>query len=370
MGAQETLKEIFDAADIIINGERPWDIQVHNNQTYARIIGQGTLGAGESYMDGWWDVEALDEFFTKLMGVNIEQKLRKNPVMLLTILTGALFNLQRRGIFQVAEKHYDIGNDLYEKMLDKRMTYTCGYWKNAQTLDEAQEAKLDLVCRKIGLQAGDKILDIGCGWGSFVNYAAEKYGASCVGITISKEQAEYANAQKGDLDVEIRLEDYLETEGQFDHIISLGMFEHVGKKNYKAYMKKVHALLKDDGLFLLHTIGSSVRSGGSGDPWVSKYIFPNSELPSLDRIATAANRLFIMEDLHNFGADYEKTLLAWEHNFVTHWDEIKENYDDRFYRMWRYYLQSFVATFRTRRNHLWQIVFSKKGVKGGYDSVR
>jgi cyclopropane-fatty-acyl-phospholipid synthase len=370
MSSKLVIKQIFKDAGITINGSKPWDIQVYNEKIYERIIGQGTLGAGESYMDGWWDVEALDVFFTKLLSIDIESKLRKNPVLIFSILKGIVLNLQRRQIFKIAEKHYDKGNDLYSAMLDKRLTYSCGYWKDADTLDEAQEAKLDLICRKLNLQKGQKILDIGSGWGSFINFAAEKYGVECIGLTISKEQVKYANDHKGDLPVETRFQDYLDINGQFDHIVSIGMFEHVGKKNYRTFMRKVNSLLKDEGLFLLHTLGASYRSNSSGDPWVSKYIFPNSELPSLDRIMAAADKLFISEDLHNFGTDYEKTLFAWEKNFVANWDELKSNYDERFYRMWRYYLLSFIGTFRTRRNHLFQIVFSKKGLPGGYTSIR
>ncbi len=370
MTAKQIIQKILTEADIVINGGRPWDIQVHNEKLYSRIMAQGTLGAGESYMDGWWDVEALDVFFTNLLRIDIESKLRKNPVLILSILKGLIFNLQRMKVFQIAEEHYDIGNDLYTKMLDSRLTYSCGYWKDAKTNEEAQKAKLDLVCRKLNLKMGDKVLDIGSGWGSFINYAAENYGVECVGITVSKEQARYANAHKDNLPVETRLQDYMDINEKFDHIVSIGMFEHVGRKNYRRFMKKVHSLLKEDGLFLLHTQVASFRVRSSGDPWVSKYIFPNSELPALDRILKASDNLFYTEDMHNFGLDYVKTLLEWERNFVDSWETLKESYDDRFYRMWRYYLLSFVGTFRARRNCLWQSVFSKNGVRGGYQAVR
>jgi cyclopropane-fatty-acyl-phospholipid synthase len=274
-----------------------------------------------------------------------------------------------RKAFEVGEKHYDIGNDLYSRMLDKRMVYTCGYWKEAQNLDQAQEAKLDLVCRKIGLKPGQKVLDIGCGWGSFAKFAAEKYNAKVVGVTISKEQAEFASKLCNGLDVEIRIQDYRSVNEQFDHIVSLGMFEHVGYKNYKTFMRTAHKCLKDGGLFLLHTIGGN-ESVVSTDPWVHKYIFPNGMLPSIKQIGESIENLFVMEDWHNFGTYYDKTLQAWYENFKAHWNEISDKYNERFYRMWTYYLLMSAGAFRARSTQLWQIVLSKDGVSGGYKSIR
>lgn len=251
------------------------------------------------------------------------------------------------------------------------MTYTCGYWKDAKTLDEAQEAKLDLVCRKIGLKKGDRVLDIGCGWGSFAQYAAEKYGASVVGVTVSKEQVALGSERVKGLPVEIRLQDYRAiSDGPYDHIVSLGMFEHVGHKNYRTYMKKVHELLKDGGLFLLHTIGSNQLTPIS-DPWIDRYIFPNGMLPSVQQLGASIEKLFVMEDWHNFGADYDKTLMNWYLNFEKAWSSLKEKYGERFCRMWRYYLLFTAGAFRSRQNNqLWQIVLSKNGVPGGYQSIR
>jgi cyclopropane-fatty-acyl-phospholipid synthase len=250
-------------------------------------------------------------------------------------------------------------------MLDKRMVYTCGYWKDAKTLDEAQEAKLDLTCKKLNLKPGMKVLDIGCGWGSFAKYAAEKYKVKVVGITVSKEQAVLAKALCKGLPIEIRLQDYRDLNEKFDRIVSLGMFEHVGYKNYKTYMKVVHRCLKDDGLFLLHTIGGN-KSVKSTDPWIDKYIFPNSMLPSIKQMGDAIEDYFVMEDWHNFSADYDKTLMAWYNNFENSWNKLKDDYDERFHRMWRYYLLACAGTFRARKSQLWQIVLSKDGIKEGY----
>jgi cyclopropane-fatty-acyl-phospholipid synthase len=248
------------------------------------------------------------------------------------------------------------------------MVYSCAYWKNAGNLDDAQEAKLDLICRKLALQPGNRILDIGCGWGSFAKYAAERFGVEVVGITVSREQAGLAAELCRGLPVEIRLRDYRDVEGRFDHIVSVGMFEHVGYRNYRTYMETVHNCLKDDGLFLLQTIGNS-HSEVVGDPWIDKYIFPNSIIPSIKQISAAIEGLFIIEDLHNFGAYYDTTLCSWLHNFERNWNKLKSRYDENFYRMWRYYLQLFMGAFRSRCLQVWQIVLSKKGKPGGYSAL-
>ena len=369
MNVKEKTVSLLAKAGIEVNGPNPWDIQVHDERVYARIWSQGSIGAGESYMDGWWDVEDMTGFFFKLMESGLDKSLQ-NLGSLWYLIRAVITNMQnRRRAYQVGEEHYDIGNDLYERMLDKRMAYSCGYWKNAKTLDEAQEAKLDLICRKLSLKPGQTVLDVGCGWGSFLQFAAERYGVKGVGITVSKEQAALARKRCEGLPIEIRVEDYRNTTGQFDHIISIGMFEHVGPKNYRTYMKKMSELLKDDGLFLLHSIGS-YKSVLISDPWFNKYIFPNGVLPSVGQIGKAINKLFILEDWHNFGIDYDKTLQEWYKNFNKTWPEIEKSYSPRFYRMWRYYLLSVAGGFRARRNQLWQVVLSKRGVPGGYQSIR
>ncbi|KKW48006.1 MAG: Cyclopropane-fatty-acyl-phospholipid synthase [Parcubacteria group bacterium GW2011_GWA1_59_11] len=364
---------LLGLADVRVNGDRPWDLQVKDERVFGRVLRQGTLGLGEAYMDGWWDAPKLDEFFHKVIAADLKRKVGLSWPLVKTVIRAAFLNLQSyRRAFEIGERHYDNGNDLYQAMLDKRMTYTCGYWSGkpkAGTLDEAQEAKLDLVCRKLGLKAGEHVLDIGCGWGSFAKFAAERYGARVTGITVSREQAELGRETCKGLPVELRLEDYREVRGEFDHVVSLGMFEHVGKKNYRAFMKIVDRCLAEGGLFLLHTIGSK-RSVNSTDPWIGKYIFPNGMLPSMKQIAKAAEGLFVMEDWHNFGADYDPTLMAWFRNFEKAWPSLRGKYGERFHRMWKYYLLSCAGAFRARHIQLWQMVFSKKGVSGGYVPVR
>ncbi len=362
------VQEILSLADIRINGGRPWDIQVNDERFYQRVLAQGSLGLGEAYMDGWWDCKKLDEFFAKVSAANLEEKVK--PLSLVWHALQARFlNMQtKRKSRIVAERHYDLGNELYACMLGKSMTYTCGYWKNAKNLDDAQDAKLDLVCKKIGLRKGMSVLDIGCGWGSFAKYASEKYGARVVGINISKEQVEFARKLCKGLPVEIRLQDYRDVKEKFDRIVSLGMFEHVGYKNFRTYMRMAHRCLKDDGLFLLHTIGRDT-SATHADPWISKYIFPHGMLPSVQQISRSSEGLFVMEDWHNFGAYYSKTLVAWFQNFDENWPKLKQQYGDRFYRMWKYYLLACAGAFRARDLQLWQIVFSKNGVAGGYQRI-
>lgn len=371
---KQFIESLLSGTGIAINGVNPFDPQVHNENFYRRVLRQGSLGFGESYMDGWWDCENLDQFFCKVLAAKLDKRVRGSWNILFGLAWSYILNPGRKSrAFEIGKRHYDIGNDLYRAMLDKRLTYTCGYWNppagGAKTLDEAQEAKLDLVCKKIGLKSGQKVLDIGSGWGSFTGYAAKKYGAKAVGVTVSKEQKALADELYGNLSVETRLQDYRDVDEKFDHIVSLGMIEHVGPKNYRTYMQVAASCLKDEGIFLLHTIGSN-DSAHSVDPWIAKYIFPNSMVPSVAQIGKAIEGLFVMEDWHNFGADYDQTLMAWYQNFENHWNALKLNYDERFHRMWKYYLLACAGSFRARRSQLWQIVLSKKGVKGGYKSVR
>ena len=367
--AERHVRELLELAQVEIGGHQPWDIQVHDDRLYRRVLSEGSLGLGESYMDGWWDCASLDAFMYRVLRADLDREVSGRYDLLLGVLS-VVGNLQSKTrAWMVGHQHYDLDNRLYERMLDKRMIYTCGYWQNATSLDQAQEDKLELVCRKLRLKPGDKLLDIGCGWGGLAEYAARNFGVSVVGLTISEEQAKLARERCAGLDVEIRLLDYRDIDERFDHVVSLGMFEHVGWKNYATYMEVVHNCLKDDGLFLLHTIGAN-RTHFGGDPWIDRYIFPNGELPSLVQIGKAIEGRFVLEDWHNFGADYDKTLMAWHAIVDAAWDELGEKYDERFRRMWRYYLLTCAGSFRARRNQLWQVVLSKSGVRGGYRAPR
>jgi len=368
--ARDIVGAILEEADIVENGDRPWDIKVNDPRLFGRVLAGGSLALGESYMDGWWDCERLDELIARILAKGLQAKVRPSARLAFIWLRSLLVNTQRRGrAFRIGERHYDLGNDLYSVMLDKGMSYSCGYWKRAESLDEAQEAKLDLVCRKIGLEKGMRVLDIGCGWGAFARHAAERHGATVVGITVSKEQVEPARERCRGLPVEIRLQDYRELNERFDRIVSIGMIEHVGIKNYRRYMEVASRCLAPGGLFLLHTIGTNV-SARVTDPWVDKYIFPDSVLPSLKRLAAAVEGIFKIEDVHSFGHHYDPTLLAWERNFSAGWDRLKDRYGERFYRMWRFYLLSSAGSFRARHIQLWQLVLSPRPSTAAYESVR
>jgi cyclopropane-fatty-acyl-phospholipid synthase len=362
------LEALLQRADIRINGDRPWDMRLHAAGVPERILAQGNLGLGETYMEGGWDAERLDEFFYRLLRARVDEQVQPLQMVFHALRT-RVFNLQTmRRAWRVGRVHYDLGNDFYAAMLDPRMVYSCGYWKSADDLAAAQEAKLELICRKIGLQRGMRVLDIGCGWGSFMGFAAERYGVECVGVTVSRAQLEWAQRRYAHLPLEFRLQDYRELDEVFDRIVSVGMFEHVGHRNYRSYMQVAHRCLANDGLFLLHTIGKNNRQTGV-DAWFDKYIFPNGELPSIDLIGDAVDGLFVVEDLHNFGADYDRTLMAWHANFEAAWSQFSSALGETFYRMWRYYLLSCAGAFRARGIHVWQWVLTKNGIVGGYPRV-
>lgn len=372
--AEQTIKQLLKAADVKVNGTRPWDIRVHDDRLYKRILRHGTLGAGEAYMDGWWDVPKLDELAARV-GKNdgLLRNLGKRQLAI-AVIHALLGNAQSKvRAKKNAAHHYNIGNNLYEAMLGETMAYSCGYWKNAKSLNEAQYAKFELVCQKLKLKPGMKVLDIGCGWGGLLFYMAEKYKVTAVGLTPASEQVAFIKekARTRKLPVKVLQQDYREPiSGIYDRIVSVGMFEHVGPKNYRTFFQRASELMKDNGIFLLHTIAGDRKTHHSNDPWVNKYIFPGGWLPSVKELAKGIEGTFLLEDWHNFGVYYDKTIMAWHRNFTKAWPKLSKNYDERFKRMWDFYLLTFAGTFRNRTCNLWQIVLSKDGLPGGYDSVR
>lgn len=357
------IKELFEKADIKINGDRPWDILVKDSCFYKRLLVDRSLGLGESYMSGYWECKSLDQFFDKLLSSNIRSQIKHliSPSIIFTLVKSKIINRQtKNGALEVGKRHYDIGNDFYEKMLDGRMVYTSGYWKNSKNLDEAQEEKMHLICKKANLKPGMKILDIGCGWGSFLKFAAEKYGINGVGITISKEQLEYAKNNVSGFECKIRFQDYRDINEKFDAIISVEMFEAVGQKNYRKYMQIVHNNLKDGGRFVIQTIGTHDTCLYKYDPWIDKYIFPNGTLPSQQELINSIEKLFSVEHWENFRQYYDLTLMSWFNNFDKNWYLFRNEYGDKFYRMWKYYLLCCAGSFRSGNIQEWQIVLEKK----------
>jgi len=367
--AKQKITRLFHDSGITVNGENDWDIQVHDERFYNRVLMKWSLGFGESYMDGWWDTRALDHLIYKMHISKIGSKNKDLPGKIDEYKARFINQQTKLRAQKVAHVHYDLGNDLYSKMLGDTMQYTCAYWKQAQTLDEAQLNKLDLICKKLHLQKGEKVLELGCGWGGFAKFAAENYGVEVDAYNISKEQVEFARKRNNGLPVTIHLADYRDARGTYDKVAAIGLCEHVGYKNYVTLMQVAHRCLKEHGLFLLHSIANNFSTTHC-DPWFNKYIFPNGMLPSVKQLGEAMENLFVLEDWHNFGPDYDKTLVAWYRNFDRHWPLYKEEYGERFYRMWKYYLLSLAGGFRARRIQLWQIVMSKSGVPDGYESAR
>jgi cyclopropane-fatty-acyl-phospholipid synthase len=370
MDQKSELAPYLEQAGITINGPNAWDPQVKDERLWTRLYAQGSLGLGEAYMDGWWECDDLAEFFNRIVGADLGNKVRVTPNLIWQIFQSKFLNMQTISRSKrVAKMHYN-ETEAYKASLDKRMVGSCGYWPEGVTnVDEAQEAKLDMICRKVQLKKGETVWDIGCGWGGFMGFAAEKYGANCVGVTVSPDQAAYGRERYKGLPVEFQVKDYREFQGKADKIVSMGMFEHVGYKNYRPYFETARRVIKEDGLFLLHSIGSPI-STTTIDPWIEKYIFPGGVLPSIKQVGEAIEGLFTIIDVHNFGPDYDKTLVAWWENFRAKWPQPQTPEQWRFFRMWQYYLLCCAGGFRSRTIQLWQFVLSTRGVPEGYVTQR
>lgn len=363
--ARDKLAALFAEGDIRIDGDVPWSPKVHDERVYARILRGGMLGAGDAYVDGDWDCDALDELSARFNRLGLDQSLGTIRRGLASTLNRALVNRQRvRAAAANVRAHYDRGDDLYAAMLGETMVYSCAYWRTANTLDDAQRAKLDIVCAKLQLGEHQSLLDVGCGYGELARYAAAERRANVLGITISRSQAEHARRRCAGVPARIEEIDYRKLHGRFDRIVSIGMFEHVGPRNYESFFAQMRRLIAPDGLFLLHTIGHSGQRP-SLDPWMERRIFPGAVLPSAETLVQAIDGKFVIEDWQNLGADYDQTLLAWYANFDRAWPQLA-HYGERFYRAWRYYLLTSAGSFRARRNHVWQLVLSPHGQQNGY----
>ena len=366
--AREVVEDLLRIVDVRIDGGRPWDIQLHDERLFPRVLAQGTLGLGESYMDGWWDCDALDEMCCRAISAHLDERFAFSWRNLFALAGALVLNRQTpRRSRRVGEEHYDLGNDFFEAMLDPWMQYSCAVFREGDDLAAAQQRKLEMICQRLQLRPGLRLLDIGCGWGGLAKYAAENYGCSVVGITISHEQQQYAARWCDGLDVEIELRDYREVKGTFDRAVSIGMVEHVGFKNYRTYLRAIANSLGKEGGFLCHGICNPVSSFQL-DPWIRRYIFPNSVLPSLSRLAKAAEGLFLIENVLNFGPHYDPTLMARNENFCSAWPRFAPRYSERFRRMWRFYLLSCAGGFRARSLQVYSILFAKSGASRGSEA--
>lgn len=344
-------------------------LDIQDDAVRRRIRREGIVGLGETFEEGRWTVERLDDLMYRVF---TSPAPRFSPFvwskLLLTTLDQRVFNRQAgRGAFNIGLRHYDLGNDIFRCMLDESMTYTCGYWADAKTLDEAQEAKLDLICRKLDLQPGQHVLDIGCGWGNFARHAARKHGARVTGITVSQEQAALARERCDGLPVEIRLQDYRDVDEVFDHVVSIEMIEAVGRRNLPTFYRVVDRSLKEGGLFVLQAIFGNTLTRTSDRRldqfilWLLKYIFPDGYLPRSDELIPPRDTDLRIEDWQRYFDDYERTLLAWASRFNDGWDGIADQYDDNFRRRWNFYLHGCAAAFRARLVDVGQIVYTKGG---------
>jgi len=369
MSSKEICLSLLDKAGIEVNGSKPSSIHVHNEKLWDRVISQQGLGLGEAYMDGWWDCEAIDQMLTRLLEIKVTQELKPGASLIAHVIKSNVLNRQTKNkAASNAKHHYNIGNDLYERMLDPEMAYSCGYWADAKNLNDAQLDKFDLIAQKLHLEPGMRILDIGCGWGGFLRYAAKNYGVTGIGISPADNQIAIARERNGKLPLEYIQQDYRDLTGSFDRIVSVGMMEHVGPKNYETFFDKCISLLNPDGMMLHHTIGSNLTKQAT-DLFFDRYIFPGGVLPSLSQISSAVEEKVIIEDVHNFGPDYDKTLLAWHKNINKRWKEVPQ-YDERFRRMWNYYLLSSAAGFRARHLQLLQVVFRTFSARDTYITTR
>ena len=373
--------EAYTAAKgIAINGNSPWDIQVHDNRLYRDLMRRGSLAFGEGFVNGWWSCDQLDVLFTRLLrteesidalqGFELSSRLKNYVITIGERIVNWQSPIRAQ---QVGRRHYDIDPRVYAAMLDSRKIYSCGYWENARSLEEAQEQKLRMICEKLELEKGERLLDIGCGWGGLAAYAAENYGVEVVGITISTQQARYAKEKTKGLPVKILLTDYrsdlVSKEKLFDKVVSVGMLEHVGRRNDKKFFSIAANNLKEEGLMLVQTIGSR-KTTYQVDPWINTYVFPNGRLPSAKQLCAGFEEKFKLDDWHCFGRDYDRTLMAWWKNFDQAWTKLREDMAPSFYRLWTYYLLSSAGLFRSGQGQLWQIVLSKPSRRQQYRSVR
>jgi cyclopropane-fatty-acyl-phospholipid synthase len=356
--------EFWDG-EAIAYGNHPQTILRFRSKDGAKhLLCNGFMGFGEAYMAGDLEVEGDLQDLLRL-GFSIEFDKHNLPFWRKVCFLLHQFNT-RNTMSRVGHNiayHYDLGDDFYVLFLDKTMTYSCGYFDNeTDSLEQAQLNKYEHICRKLALKPGEKLVDIGCGWGGMLIYAGQNYGISGLGNTLSSNQHESAKTRIRELGLQDRIEvvlaDYRQITGEFDKFVSIGMFEHVGKEFIPVYMQTVSKLLKKGGTGLLHTIGKDAES--PSDAWIMKYIFPGGYIPNLAEIVGEMGRAgFSIMDVENLRFHYGYTLDQWANNYEKNLEKVRGMFDESFARMWRLYLHASSAGFKYGSSRLYQILFSK-----------
>jgi cyclopropane-fatty-acyl-phospholipid synthase len=339
-------------------------VVIENPEFFRRVLTQGNLGLGESYMEHQFEVEhgTLERFLMALARSDIEQAVRDNPRQVARLASIRVKNLFRGRMANV-QSHYDLGEDLFAAFLDDSLAYSCGYQRSSSdTLAELQVNKFDRICQKLSLVPGERLLDIGCGFGGLLIHAARHYGVQCVGITISRHHhrrgREIVEAQGLSGQIDIRFATHEQIPEQFDKIVSVGMMEHLSRRDYPVYIRNIKRSLTEGGAGLIHCIGCN-NFRNRHDPFIQKYIFPGSGQPRLSEMALflEKNALSIL-DVENMAQHYAPTLRGWQENFANNYHRLDHRkYDDRFRRMWEYYLACGIAAATASDSALYQVLF-------------
>jgi len=355
--------EFWDGEAIAYGNHPEMILRFRSKEGAKQLLCDGFLGFGEAFMAGDLEVEGdLQE----LLRLGICLRYDRPNLSFWQNVRFLAHSLATRNTLgrtpQNIEHHYDLGDEFYQLFLDQTLTYSCAYFTSERdSLEQAQLNKYEHICRKLKLRPGEKLLDIGCGWGGMLIYAAQNYGVNGLGNTLSLNQCEYARSKIEQLglqnQIEVVLKDYREITGKFDKFVSIGMFEHVGKKFIPVFMHKVSQLLKKGGIGLLHTIGKNTEC--PGDPWIMKYIFPGGYIPKLSEIVREMGRSdFPIMDVENLRFHYGHTLDRWAGNYEKNVEEVRCMFDESFVRMWRLYLHACSAGFKYGSSRLYQILFS------------
>lgn len=353
------LEPLLARAGVKVDGKEPWDIQVADQRFFRTVLTQGSLGLGEAYLRGWWTCNDLEELSYRLIRSGLYKTSLLLPQPVLANLLHATINQQsKEKSLRVAVQHYSLGNDVFLDFLGRHHLYSCGYFKDTDDLDVAQRQKLEKVCRLLDLRPGDRVLDVGGGWGEFARYAATQHGCEVTSINIADEQIKFAREYCKDASVEIRRCDYRDVTGRFDKIVVMAMLTHVGYKNYRGFMEVMDRCLEPGGLMLVESVGGH-KSRKDCEPWINRYIFPGGVVPSLEQFDRAVAGLFARKALDEFGSSYVHTLRAWHRNFVQAWPAHRSRYDDRMRLMFEYFFLTVAGAFRAGYLLHWHLLFQK-----------